>query len=84
MLKEGRLLLQLAGLTFFFNFFFGVYSVVLPLMARNHFGGAEAYGLLWSAFAVGSFIRWSPFECKRRYQAQFNLSLVSDSLLEVG
>lgn len=56
MLKEGRLLLQLAGLTFFFNFFFGVYSIVLPLMARNHFGGAKAYGLLWSAFAVGSFI----------------------------
>jgi MFS family permease len=56
MLRSQRLLLQLAGLTFFFNFFFGVYAVVLPLMARNDFGGAKAYGLLWSAFAVGSFI----------------------------
>ena len=56
MLRDGRLLLQLAGLTFFFNFFFGVYSVVLPLMAQSHFGGAKAYGFIWSAFAVGSFI----------------------------
>lgn len=56
MLMDGRLLLQLAGLTFFFNFFYGVYLIVLPLMALNHFGGAKAYGFLWSAFAVGSFI----------------------------
>ncbi|QQE77118.1 MFS transporter [Alicyclobacillus sp. SO9] len=56
MLKERSLLLQLAGLTFFFNFFFGVYAVFLPLMARNHFGGARAYGVLWSAFAIGSFV----------------------------
>ncbi|MCI0184431.1 hypothetical protein MM817_02728 [Acidibacillus sp. S0AB] len=56
MLRDGQLLLQLAGLTFFFNFFFGVYSIVLPFMAQNHFGGAKAYGFLWSAFAVGSFL----------------------------
>jgi MFS family permease len=64
-LKEGRLLLQLAGLTFFFNFFFGVYSVVLPLMAQNYFGGARAYGLHWSAFAVGSFIGGIIFSRKK-------------------
>ncbi|MHB9038988.1 MAG: MFS transporter, partial [Armatimonadota bacterium] len=55
-LMDSRLLLQLAGLTFFFNFFFGVYSVLLPFMAQHNFGGAKAYGFLWSAFAVGSFI----------------------------
>ncbi|TDY40115.1 putative MFS family arabinose efflux permease [Alicyclobacillus sacchari] len=55
-LKQSPLLLQLGGLTFFFNFFFGIYAVVLPIVARNNFGGAKAYGLLWSAFAVGSFI----------------------------
>lgn len=55
-LRDNRLLLQLAGLTFFFNFFFGVYAVVLPIMARNQFGGAKAYGALWSTFAVGSFV----------------------------
>jgi MFS family permease len=36
--------------TFGFN-----YGVTIPLMARQHFGlGAEAYGLLSTAFAVGS------------------------------
>lgn len=56
MLKQSPLLLQLAGLTFFFNFFFGVYAVALPIVARNDFGGAKAYGFLWSAFAIGSFV----------------------------
>jgi MFS family permease len=50
------LLIQLASITFFFNFFFGVYSIVLPVLAKEHFGGPKAYGLLWSFFAIGSFI----------------------------
>jgi MFS family permease len=54
--RASGLLLKLAVLTFFFNFFFGVYDIVLPLMARDNFGGAKAFGLLWTAFAVGSFV----------------------------
>lgn len=64
MLMDSRLLLQLAGLTFFFNFFFGVYSILLPLMAEAHFGGPKAFGFLWSAFAVGSFIGGITFSRK--------------------
>lgn len=54
-LVASRVLVQLAVLTFFFNFFFGVYTIALPILARNEYGGARAYGLLWSAFALGSF-----------------------------
>lgn len=56
MLRASGLLVQLAILTFFFNFFFGIYSIALPILARDDFGGSRAYGLLWSAFAVGSFV----------------------------
>jgi len=55
-LRADLLLVQLAGLTFFFNFFFGIYAIALPILARNDFGGPTAYGLLWTAFAVGSFV----------------------------
>lgn len=55
-LRANRLLVQLAALTFFFNFFYGAYTIFLPVLAQNDFGGATAYGLLWSAFAIGSFI----------------------------
>lgn len=47
-------LLALALLSLLFYFFYGPYEVILPILAKTHFGGAEALGLLWSAFAVGT------------------------------
>lgn len=53
---KQRILVQLAIVSFFFNFFYGVYTVALPVMSNRYFGGATAYGTLWSAFAVGSLV----------------------------
>lgn len=47
-------LLALALLTLLFYFFYGPYEVILPILAKTQFGGAEALGLLWSSFAVGT------------------------------
>lgn len=76
-LRTNGLLVQLATLTFFFNFFFGIYSIALPILARNDFGGPKAYGLLWSAFAVGSFIDGILFSRRTwRYQVGPSMAMV--------
>jgi len=49
-------LIQLAVISFFFNFFYGVYTVALPVMSNRYFGGASGYGILWSAFSAGSLV----------------------------
>ena len=47
-------LLTLAVFTLLFNFFYGPFEVLLPDLARLHFGGPAALGLLWFCFSAGA------------------------------
>lgn len=48
-------LLALGVLTFLFNFLYGPFEVLLPLLAKQNLGGSASLGLIWLAFAAGAF-----------------------------
>ena len=56
-IREDRLLLALALVLVFANFFNGaVFNVVLPVLVRDRFGDATQLGFVLSAFGIGSLV----------------------------
>ncbi|MGB3328429.1 MAG: MFS transporter [Thermomicrobiales bacterium] len=54
---EDRLLLALAAVLVFANFFNGaIFNVVLPVLVRDRYGDATQLGFLLAAFGIGSLI----------------------------
>jgi MFS family permease len=79
-LLANRPLVALSILTVLFNFLYGPYEVILPVLAKTIFGGPNALGLLWTTFAMGSLVGSIVFSL-RTWPYSLSISLASIIIL---
>lgn len=75
-MRGFRPIIALSIVTFFFNFLYGPFEVILPVLSKLKYGGSTALGLLWTVFSVGS-VAGSLFFSGRTWKYRLSTSLAS-------